>query len=187
MPETSGRRIETLSPAKWEQLRKICREASTPQFAALPGLDYQDNSGTRYVVFGDFDWPPEKTFSKDKQRIIEPQWWFNINCMPNGPYDIGHAPLRYWDMTLYSFFPIRTTVAGKKLDETPEGYRHMQGVQDDPAPMAVDMCYDEAQLTGAAGRMCNFVLQDQPGDLNKLLGGGNYYGSGGVSPATGRS
>jgi hypothetical protein len=170
-------RLEDFSPAKWEQLRKVCQQGSLPEFAALPGLDYQDNSGTRWVVFGDFDWPPEKVFSEDKKRIVQPQWWFNINCVPNGPYDIGHAPLRPWDLSMYDFFPVRTTLAGKQVDEAAEGYRYVHGVQDDPFPMAVEMCYDEGQLAAAATRMGNFVTQDQPGDLTKFFRDRSYYGS----------
>jgi hypothetical protein len=174
---SASERSETLSPDKWEQLRKICREASAPDFAVLPGLDYQDHSGTRWVVFGDFEWPPEKVFSPDKQRIDDPQWWFSINGMPNGPYDIGHAPLRFWDLSLYNFFPVRTALAGKTVDEALEGYRYVHGVQDDPYPMSVAMCYDEAQLVAAAGRMCNFVTQQPPGDLSKLFRERTYYSS----------
>jgi len=173
-------RLESFSPAKWEQLRKICKGASTADFAALPGLDYQDNTGARYVVFGDFDWPPEKVFSGDKKRIVSPTWWFNIGCAPNGPYDLTHSPLRYWDFSMYNFLPIRTIIKGRQVEDegnTMEAYLHMQGVQDDPFPMAVEMCYDEGQLAAAAGRMCNFITQDRPGDLTKFYRDNGYYGS----------
>lgn len=170
-------RLEDFSSAKWEQLRKVCQDASTPEFAALPGLDYQDNSGTRWVVFGHFDWPPEKVFSEDQKRILQPQWWFNVGMVPNGPYDIGHAPLRPWDLSLYNFFPVRTTLAGETVDEAVEGYRYVHGIQDDPFPMAVETCYDEAQLAAAAGRMCNFITQDRPGDLTQFFRDRSYYGS----------
>ncbi len=169
MLASAGERNETFSPDRWEQLRKICRDASTDDFAVLPGLDYQDHSGTRWVVFGDFEWPPEKIFSKDKQRIDDPSWWFSVGGVPNGPYDIGHAPLRPWDLSLYNFFPVRTTLAGKKVDEAREGYRCAHGVQDDPFPMSVEMCYDEAQLAAASGRMCNFINQKQPGALTTFF------------------
>ena len=174
---SAGERSETLSPDKWEQLRKICKAASTDDFAVLPGLDYADHSGTRWVVFGDFEWPPEKLFSPDKQRIDDPQWWFSINTVPNGPYDIGHAPLRFWDLSLYNFFPVRTALAGKTVDEALEGYRYMHGVQDDPYPMSVAMCYDETQVVAAAGGMCNFITQQQPGDLTKFFRERGYYSS----------
>ncbi|MGD0089946.1 MAG: hypothetical protein ABSE73_08505 [Planctomycetota bacterium] len=162
-------RLEEFSPEKWEQLRKICKSASTPQFAALPGLDYQDNAGARFVAFGDFAWPPEKVFSADKQRIVQPQWWFNINCAPNGPYDLAHSPLRHWDLSMYDFLPVRSTLYGTRIDEDPEAFRHTQGIADDPFPMAVEMVADETQLAAAAGRMCNFITQDAPGDLTKFF------------------
>jgi hypothetical protein len=173
-------RLESFSPQKWEQLRKICTDASTPDFAVLPGLDYADATGTRYVVFGDFAWPPEKVFSEDKQRIVEPCWWFNIGCVPNGPYDLAHAPLRVWDMSLYDMLPIRTTLAGKPAEDertTLAAFRYAQGIQDDPLPMAVEMVYDDAQLTAAAGRMCTYITRDAPGNLTKFFQDNMYYGS----------
>lgn len=170
-------RLEEFSPAEWAQLRQLCTAASTPDFAALPGLDYADNSGTRWVAFGDFDWPPEKVFSEDQKRIVQPMWWFNVNCVPNGPYDISHAPLRPWDLSMYDFFPVRTTLAGNLMDEAVAGYRYVHGIQDDPFPMAVEMCYDEGQLEAAARRMGTFITQDQPGDLTKFFRERSYYGS----------
>ncbi len=170
-------RLEQFSPEKWAQLRQICKEATTPQFQALPGLDYADQNGTRYVVFGDFDWPPEKVFSADKQRIISPIWWFNINTVPLGPYDISHAPLRPWDLSLYNMYPIRTTIAGKQVDEDLQGYRYMQGCMDDNFPMAVDMVSDEASLEAATGRMMTYLMQDMPRDIQKVYQNHMYYGS----------
>lgn len=170
-------RLEDFTPKEWEKLRKTCREHSTPDFAALPGLDYADATGTRYVVFGDFDWPPVKVFSADKKQIVVPQWWFNIGVPPLGPYNLSHAPLRYWDFSLYNFLAIRTTIAGKQVDDTMEGFRHMQGVMDDPFPMAVEMVYDEKQLTAAAERMGNFVTRDSAEDMSKFYRDLNYYGS----------
>ncbi|OPZ84495.1 MAG: hypothetical protein BWY76_01819 [bacterium ADurb.Bin429] len=173
-------RLEALTPEKWERLRAVCTAASTNDFCALPGWDYADATGTRYVIFGHFPWPPDKVFSEDKQRIVIPQWWFNVGMVPNGPYDLTHAPLRYFDLSMYNMFPIRTTLAGKTTEDertTMEGYRHVQGIQDDPFPMAVEMVYDETQLSAAAGRMCTFVLRDKPGDLTKFYQNYTYYGS----------
>jgi hypothetical protein len=169
-------RLENFSPVKWEQLRKICKEASTPQFAALPGLDYMDNSGTRWVVYGDFDWPPPKVFSPDGQKIIVPEWWFSIQTPPNGPYDLGHAPLRVWDLSMWNMCPLRTTLAGAQVDEAVEAYRYAQGEMDDPFPMAVDMVSDEAGLEAASHRSLNYITQDQPGDLAAFYRYNMYFG-----------
>ncbi|HEY3416682.1 MAG TPA: hypothetical protein VGM23_07340 [Armatimonadota bacterium] len=170
-------RLEIFSPEKWAQLRKICKAAATPQFVAMPGLDYADLNGTRYVVYGDFDWPPDKVFSPDKQRIVEPQWWFNIGCVPLGPYDISHAPLRYWDLSMYNMFPVRATTNGKQVDENLEGYRYLQGCMDDPFPMAVDMFGDEAGLEAVSKRMMNYITQNMPADLSKFYKDYAYLGS----------
>lgn len=169
-------RLEDFSPEKWEQLRRICREASGPGFSAQPGLDYADESGTRYVVFGDFNWPPEAVFSADKQRIVVPQWWFNVGMTPLGPYDLSHAPLRPWDLSMYSLYPIRTTIDGRQVDEDLEGFRYVQGCMDDPFPMAVDLCRDEAELEAASGRMLTYVLRDMPVDVAKHYRDYAYYG-----------
>jgi hypothetical protein len=164
-----GERTELVSPDKWEQLRKICKEASTDDFVALPGLDYADNLGDRWVVFGDFVWPEEKVFSPDKKKIIKPTWWFLIGPVPNGPYDVGHNKLHLCDYQLFDMWPIRTTVAGKRIDVALPSFKYHQGVQDKPSPMAVDMVYSEKELAAAAGRMCNYLTMDKPRDLAKTL------------------
>jgi hypothetical protein len=170
-------RNATASPDKWEQLRKLCREASTADFAVLPGLDYADNTGDRWVAFGDFEWPPERVFSADRKRLVQPTWWFTVGMLPNGPYDAGHNHLRPWDCSLYNLWPVRTTLAGKRVDEAAAAFRYVQGVQDDPFPVAVDMVYDADQLHAASGRACNYLTVDKPGDLTKLFRRRSYYGS----------
>ena len=176
-PSGLGERGETNSPAKWEQLKKICKEASSEDFAALPGLDYADATGTRWVVFGDFEWPEGKMFSPDKKAIIDPQFWFAAFTPSNGPYNVGKSQLHQWDYSLYTMWPVRTTIAGKQTDEAVPGFMHNQGVQDDPAPMAVDMVYSEQDLEEASGRMCNYVTLDKPRDLAKFFRVNNYFAS----------
>jgi len=85
-------KLENFSKEKWEKLKKICKENSDKNFSALPGIDYADNTGSRYVAFGNFEWPPEGVFSSDKKRIIQPTFFFNIKVAPNGPYNIGKNP-----------------------------------------------------------------------------------------------
>lgn len=174
---SSAERKETLAPPKWEQLRKICREASTEDFVALPGLDYAVEGGDRWVVFGDFDWPDAKIFSPDRQTIVNPQWWFMIGIPPNGPYNAGHNRLHPWDSTLYNMWPVRTTIAGKQTDDALADFKHQQGVGQDPFPMAVDMIYNVGELGRAADRMCNYVTMDRPGDLTKFFREHSYLSS----------
>ena len=169
-------RLEDFSPAKWKELTQICRQTSTANFLALPGLDYADLNGTRYVAFGYFNWPPAKYFSQDKKHLIGPQWWFAAGMPPNGPYEISRGPLHYWDLSLYNAFAIRTAIAGKTVQtarQTLKGFLHMTGVQDDPEPMAVAMCYNAAQLAAAAANTCNYWLYHHPGPASRL---GTTYG-----------
>ncbi len=170
-------RLEELTPQKWEELRQICRASSTPEFAALPGLDYADATGTRYTAFGDFEWPPEKVFSADKKRLVGPTWWIGARNPMLGPYDLSHAPLRYWDLSLYTFLAVRTTIAGRQVDDDREAFRHLQGVHDDPFPMAVEMVYDEDQLAAAAARMANFLTLDEPGQVAEFFRTHRYQSS----------
>lgn len=177
IPASAGERSEAVFPDKWEQLRRICKEASTDEFYAMPGLDYPSNNGDRYVVFGDFNWPPEKVFSPDKTKIIDPQWWFNIGSVPNGPYNTGTNHLHPWDYSLYNMWPIRTTIAGRQTDDSLSAFGYVQGNHDDPFPMAIDMVYDENDLVAATERMCNFIMLDKPGNLTEFYKRYAYLGS----------
>lgn len=175
--DSAGERKETNSPDKWEQLRKICKDASTGDFTAVPGLDYADNTGDRWAVCGDFEWPPEKSFSADRKKILDPMFLFAIGLAANGPYNTGKNRLRPWDYSIYNHWAIRTTLKGKLSDNSSEAFRYLQGIQDDPFPRAVDMVYDEKELEAASRRMCNYLTVDQPGDLTKLFRDTHYFGS----------
>ncbi len=174
---SAGESKETNSPDKWEQLRKICKEASTDNFTAVPGLDYADNTEDRWVAFGDFEWPPEKVFSSDKKKISDPMWQYAIGLAANGPYNTGKNHLRPWDYSMYNHWSVRTNLNGKQTDESTAAFRYLQGIHDDPVPMAVDMVYDEKGLEEASKRMCNYRTIDKPGDMTKFFRDTHYWGS----------
>lgn len=169
--------LEDFSREKWESLREICRESSDSKFVAFPGLDYADNTGTRYVVYSDFPWPPEEVFSPDKKRIIVPEWWFNAKAPAEVAYNLTHSPLSPWDLSLYDGAAIQTTVAGKVVDSDMAPFRFLQGIMDDPFPAAISMCYDEDQLKAASGEMCNFLMATDVSQLKSHFDKFVYYNS----------
>ena len=94
--------------------------------------------------------------------------------VPLGPYDISHAPLRYWDLTLYDMYPECTTINGRQVDENLEGYRYCTASWTIPSH-GLDMFSDEAGLEAASKRMMTYIIQDIPRDIGKFYAGHSYY------------
>ncbi len=58
--------LERLNPEKLEALKKACREVSSDDFYACPGIEFTDGSGIRWIFAGEkVVWPNEKPFQKD--------------------------------------------------------------------------------------------------------------------------
>lgn len=170
-------KLENFSKEKWEKLRKICRENSDKDFSVLPGIDYADNTGSRYVAFGDFNWPPEGVFSPDKKRIIQPTFFFNINVAPNGPYNISKNPLRPWDYSLYNIFSVYTIENNKVKDIAFGPYRYLQQIQDDPIPVVVNKIYKIKDIERAKENFSPYIMNDNVAKLTEYFRRHHYFGS----------
>lgn len=62
-------RLDRLTPENWNRLRDECKAATTADFLALPGLDYQTLQGDEYVAFGEFDFPKPPGLAADGKHI----------------------------------------------------------------------------------------------------------------------
>ena len=64
-------RLDRLTPADWHRLGEECAAASSKEFLALPGLDYETVQGDEYVAFGEFDFPKAPGLAADGKRIYD--------------------------------------------------------------------------------------------------------------------
>ena len=62
-------RLDLLTPDEWSRLVKACAAATSREFLALPGLDYETVQGDQYVAFGEFDFPKPPGLAADGKRI----------------------------------------------------------------------------------------------------------------------
>lgn len=62
-------KLERITPEAWNRLREECKAATTADFLALPGLDYETLQGDEYVAFGEFDFPKPPGLAADGKHI----------------------------------------------------------------------------------------------------------------------
>ena len=61
--------LDRLTPESWESLRRECEAATTPEFLALPGIDFATLQGDQYVAFGEFDFPKPPGLAADGKHV----------------------------------------------------------------------------------------------------------------------
>lgn len=61
--------LASMNEDKWNHLAADCRALSDTQFLAIPGLDYLDVAGNRYIAFNLKEWPNKEWLSPDGKRV----------------------------------------------------------------------------------------------------------------------
>jgi len=89
--------LEKMTPAKLDQLKADCQAASTPDFYACPGVEFSDDLGNRWAIWGERVIFPQAQFNRaygetNAQRPALKQW--------DGA--VMHNPGQYWEYCAYA-------------------------------------------------------------------------------------
>lgn len=164
--------LAAMNKDKWAELQRQCKAATTADFIAYPGLEYRNPAGTRgYIPLGYRDWFPAEWLTDDGKQINIDRGWSPkqgwgatkhqsgqimsfLTWNVNGYFDYTHGPTLPWDHKLYSFFTVWSAEKKQPLDSALTNYLHVCASATNPAPYALDLLYDPADLAGArqAGR-----------------------------------
>ncbi|MHB9023309.1 MAG: hypothetical protein ACYC7E_03930 [Armatimonadota bacterium] len=166
--------MAAMNKDKWLELHRQCKAATTPSFIAYPGLEYRNPIGTRGflpVGYRYTDWFPKEWLTPDGKMLNIDRGWSPqkgwgatknasgqimtfLTHMENGYFDYAKGPTPPWDHKLYSYFTVFSTEKKQPLDSALKDYLHVCASASNPAPYALDLLFDPADLTGAiqAGR-----------------------------------
>ncbi len=160
--------MSRMDAVKWEALQKDCQAASTGDFRCYPGMRYRMRMATGgenhcFVVDGRcaMPFPLQKMLDADNAVIIK-------EGMSDGPYHLDFKTTTtvgfmrhkdnatpYWDYKLYGVFSVLARdAAGTVIDDEIETYLEQVEANVNPAPLAIELLDDPAQLKGvlAQGR-----------------------------------
>ena len=162
-----------MDETKWKQLIADCTASSDADFAAVPGLTYEDAQGNHLYAFADnvrFPTPamllPDRRLATTQemrsrayfdyvdqlmgQNAVSGFWNHKANFLPPADYK------------LYNSFPIYSTVNGKPVDDAFATYQYFMGIGACQNVLAFEFMTSPAQVAERAQQGWRVVSYHEP-------------------------
>jgi len=180
-----------MDQAAWDKLVAECTAASSPDFAAVPGLTYEDAQGNHLYAFAD-----EVAFPKPSMLLPDKRLATTQSMRSRAYFDYVNELMRqhiisgFWrhkenvippvDYKLYNGFPIITNVDGRPVDEALDTFAYFQGIGGCQAALAFEIMTAPSQVAARAKDGWRVVAHRPPGDLRSKWhhGAWSFSGSG---------
>lgn len=157
-----------MNAGKWQKLQSACEAASDENFVAYPGIEYRNARGNRgFMPLGGRDWPVQDGYlTADGKRVnvsrgYDPdvghvvrdsskrsgqiQMWLENKVNGYLSHEQNEAP--FWDYKLYNLFTVWSAERTEPLDRALGKFLHANSLHVNPAPYALDLLYDPADLS----------------------------------------
>lgn len=145
-----------LTEEKWRRLREDCAAASDRGFLCIPGMEYRDVSGSRYITFAFPQWPKQEWLTKTGDRVQDtPGLYFGNDWAPLAVIETMHNPVSPWFLKFYgalSVFSYRVADGRcTRTDEALPAYLRLMGDQYNSVPIVFHDMRRPGDLKAAAG------------------------------------
>ena len=167
-----------LTQEGWKQLQEQCRQASDATLLCVPGIDFRDPRGNRYVSFAFPLWPKDEWLSEGKDRIAKISgFYFGNDWAPLAVVDTMRNPMGPWFLKFYgalSVFSYRPEAGQcRQSDDALTTYLRLMGDQYNSVPVAFHDLRKPADLD-AAGGFVNHAWAAQLADVPRAFRHGWY-------------
>ena len=152
-----------MTQAEWDKLVQECEDASDEDFAAIPGLTYEDSQGNHLYAFAD-----EVKFPKPDMVLEDGRLATNRSHRTRALFDYVNEYMNqkilsgYWrhdenvlhfaDYKLYNSFPIYSFEDGKQVDDAFDEYQYFMSIGGCHAALAFEIMNSPDQVTERAGK-----------------------------------
>ena len=150
-----------MDQARWDRLAAECKAESSKEFAAVPGLTYEDAQGNHLYALADEVQLPKPTMLLPDRRLATTQpmrsraYFDYVN-----EYLQQHAITGFWnhranwlnvaDYKLYNSFPIYSAIDGKPVDDALDDYLYWMDVGGCNAVLAFEIMTGPEQVARRA-------------------------------------
>ncbi len=169
--------ILTLTKEQWDGFLNECAAANDAQFRAVPGQEFEDWIGNRFMRFtGDLMYPPHKERLTDGKVRDQLAWFFDVGWPINFPISPKSNPTEYWNYRVYDAWPVYVYRNGQLAEDNRRPWEELVDSYEYPSPMALHLLDDPAQVAAAAKGAATYILAKDLPNLNGRWAGG-YFGS----------
>lgn len=165
--------LEHMNAEKWAKLVADCKAQTTEDFVALPGIEYEDGWGNKFICFNMNRFPEKEWLSEDGKKVLDaPGFYFGLDWPPlylRTPH-LNFTPP--WFAKFYSGMEVFSYIHGNRLvDEAVEWYRLVQGNDYNLIPIVNHGIFSPPELEQVTGYKTH-VLAESVKDVPKAF---KYY------------
>ena len=160
-------KILSLTQPQWDAFQSECRAADDATFLAVPGWDWTDWEGNRFLLFNrDLPYYKIARLAPDHQSVQDQEMWiFDEGRPANLPISVKTNPTPWWSYRLYSALPVAVYQGGRQIEDNHAEWIADQDRNEFPAPLAVHLLEDPSEVAAAAGERNFMILAPSLADL----------------------
>jgi len=180
-----------MDQARWDRLVAECTAASDEQFAAMPGLTYEDAQGNHLYAFSDmvrFPKPhmllPDGRLATNKRGRTHAYFEYVNELLQQkcitGFWNHRKNFMHFADYKLYNSFPIVSFEDGRPIDNAVDEFLYFQGLGGCQAALAFEFMTSPEMVARRAAEGWRVVCHRSPKDLASkwYQGAWTFSGSG---------
>jgi len=145
-------KILEMSEEQWEAFEAECSAASDDSFLAVPGQEFTDWEGNRFMRFNlHIPYHNEERLTKDKKRVKHQlHFFFDAGWPANFPLTVKQNPTAFWNYRVYSAFPIAVYKGGTLIEDNQAEWRSLVERMEYPTPLGVHLLEDPGEVAKTA-------------------------------------
>ncbi|PIX38004.1 MAG: hypothetical protein COZ56_21650 [Armatimonadetes bacterium CG_4_8_14_3_um_filter_58_9] len=142
--------LEKLTPESWTQFKEQCKQASSEEFLAVPGFEWRNPLGDRFLMGGHVPYPEASAFAPGTKRVVaHAAFWFAAGAPFNTPVSEKN-PTPFWNYVDVNAFPVEVWEKGRRTENNFEHYLFDQAREHFYTPVIVNRVDSPAELATAA-------------------------------------
>ncbi|MHB9025476.1 MAG: hypothetical protein ACYC7E_15120 [Armatimonadota bacterium] len=159
--------ILKMTKAQWEAFEEECKTASDDSFMAVPGWQWTDWEGNTFLMFNrHLPYYKTERLNKEKTAVQDQEmFYFDAGWPANLPLFVKGNPEAFWNYRLYSSIPVAVYKDGKQVEDNRAEFAALTTRNEFPAPVAVHLLNDPAQVAKATEGMHFMLLAPSLRDL----------------------
>ncbi|HEY3418253.1 MAG TPA: hypothetical protein VGM23_15355, partial [Armatimonadota bacterium] len=139
--------LQKISEEGFKTLVAQCKAATTPDFAAIPGLKYKEANDNCKMIFGPDCWPRKSKLHLPDKTIYDPVFlWFESGVPLHLYYNINKNHYPAYAYRGYNALAILTFDEGKQIDEALSAYLDNNHHGDLLTPLVVNLTHSPEAL-----------------------------------------
>ena len=162
-------KILELTSEQWQAFETECKAASDDTFFAVPGQEFEDWEGNRFMRFNqDIPYFKEVRLAKDKKHVQHQlHFFFDAGWPANLPLLVKGNPTAFWNYRVYSAWPLAVYQGGKRIEDNQAEWASLVDRMEYPTPLAVHLLEDPAEVAAAAGAFNMMLVAPSLKDLRE--------------------